>query len=249
MIATSSEYRQSGGGPRTPVAILTVRDTGHGMPPETVAQTFEPFFTTKPIGQGTGLGLSVVQGIVVQAGGEIAVETGVGRGTTFTISLPLAAAGPVVDSSVPFNLTSSGGETILIAEDEEDLREMVTLALERHGYRVLSAANGADALALVDAGEHIDLLLSDMVMPGQISGLQLRDMLRARIPGLRVLMMSGYSSELPPGDGAAQSVPFLQKPFGLHTLSVRIRELLDGEPDRDGPGPAIDRDVTRNPVS
>lgn len=142
MIATSSEYRQSGGGPRTPVAILTVRDTGHGMPPETVAQTFEPFFTTKPIGQGTGLGLSVVQGIVVQAGGEIAVETGVGRGTTFTISLPLAAAGPVVDSSVPFNLTSSGGETILIAEDEEDLREMVTLALERHGYRVLSAANG-----------------------------------------------------------------------------------------------------------
>ena len=133
--------------------------------------------------------------------------------------------------------------------DEESLREMVLLALERDGYRVLSAANGTEALAFVDAGEPIDLLLTDMVMPGHISGLQLREMLRTRFPGLRVLMMSGYSSEVPPGEDGAPAVPFLQKPFGLHTLSVRIRELLERPPDQDEPSPAANPVSTRNPAS
>ena len=208
---------------------LAVSDTGHGMDAATRARVFEPFFTTKSSGQGSGLGLATVYGIVKQSGGYVWVSSEPSHGTRFDIYLP-EFSGPVIDRPIVAAPPSPrGAERILIVEDEAAVRRMTARALAGQGYAVLEAANGAEALeVLAQALDPVDLVLSDVVMP-VLNGRELAEQLSAERPGLRVLFMSGYTDDdivrrglLRPG------APFLQKPFMPADLSRKVREMLDG---------------------
>jgi len=202
------------------------------MTPAVQARIFEPFFTTKKVGQGTGLGLAVVHGIVEQCGGYVEVYSSPGWGSTFKIYLP-AAEEPVAGASqtMPGALPRSRGETVLLVEDEPSVRAVTAVLLKGLGYRVLEAPNAEEALQLMRPGqEKIDLLITDLIMPGK-SGMELSDTLRSRDPGLRVLFQSGYAGEavlchcnLKP------EIAFLQKPFSVNALAWKVREVLDKHP-------------------
>jgi two-component system, cell cycle sensor histidine kinase and response regulator CckA len=214
---------------------LSVRDTGPGIAPEVRRRIFEPFFTTKDVGEGTGLGLSTVYGIVRQHQGWIDVSSTEGVGTTFQVYLPAVRSGLAVgDHATSLPQLEGGSETILAVEDEEALRRIVKSALERYGYRVLMAENGAEALEMWrEHRESIDLLLTDLVMPLGLTGWKLAEQLRTEEPDLKVIVMSGYdpTEHLPARevDAALRQVPFLQKPYGLRELVRTVRECLDGE--------------------
>ena len=206
---------------------ISVADTGVGMDANTRTRLFEPFFTTKEQGKGTGLGLSTVYGIVEQSRGQILVDSEPGRGSTFAIYLPreydpLRAAGarpPGETETLP-----GGQETILLAEDDEAVRDFVRFVLGKLGYRVLQACDGAEALHLArDFSGPIDLLLSDVVMP-QMDGVELARQLVAMRPAMKVIHMSGYAGDSVPGDGAT----LLHKPFERELLARRVRTVLDG---------------------
>jgi PAS domain S-box-containing protein len=209
--------------------VLTVSDTGTGMTPEVQARIFEPFFTTKAEGQGTGLGLSVVHGIVQQSGGHLEVVSRPGCGTIFSVYLP-AVRGPAVSktASAPSRPVTGRGETVLLAEDEDPVRTVTAQLLQVLGYRVLQASSGAEALRLAETSrEKIHLLLADVVMPG-LSGRQLADMLKSRDPGLKVLFQSGYTDDAIIRCGISHAeVAFLQKPFTVDVLAEKLREALD----------------------
>jgi len=207
---------------------LVVKDTGHGMDAETQRHLFEPFFTTKKIGKGTGLGLSSVYGGVDQNKGRIFVASEVGRGTTFSIYLPrferpeaLASSDPTSHKVIP------GNEIILLVEDEVPVRRMLREALAKVGYRVWEAGNGAEALEYWGAEvEAIDLLVTDVIMP-VMNGLRLAEELRTRLPGLKVVFMSGHCPETVAKQGLDPAVDFLPKPFVPAALVRKVRELLD----------------------
>jgi PAS domain S-box-containing protein len=207
--------------------ILRVADTGTGMPPGVIERIFEPFFTTKEMGKGTGLGLSTVYGIVKQSGGDIRVSSEADKGTTFTISLPLAPTGASADG-VDGQETRGGDETILFVEDEKQVRELVEQVLTRLGYTVLVAAGGGEAVELAKANRHrIKLLVTDIVMP-QLSGPQVCSRVSAYVPGLAVLYISGYTGDAVFDRGVREEgVAFLQKPFTPVALARRVREVLD----------------------
>jgi PAS domain S-box-containing protein len=209
---------------------LTISDTGCGMPPEVRARIFEPFFTTKGLGRGTGLGLSVVHGIVKQAGGCLDVDSEVSMGTTLRIYLPAIAEDLSRASVAEPARKASGGETILLVEDDEPVRKLTCFALEHLGYQVIPASGGADAMRLVEEqAKAADLLLVDVVMP-VMSGRQLADSLRERFPTLKVLFQSGYTDDAVVRHGVLQSeVAFLHKPFTLAALATKVREVLDRE--------------------
>ncbi|HYO95537.1 MAG TPA: PAS domain-containing protein [Polyangiaceae bacterium] len=216
--------------------LLSVNDSGTGMDRETQARIFEPFFTTKDQGRGTGLGLSTVFGIVKQSGGSILVESEVGSGTTFKLYLP--SLGRRTNSSeprMPAIVAHRGGESVLLVEDEEQVRRVVLGALQRAGYQVLEAKNPLEALAIgEDLQTKIDLLLTDVVMP-QLSGPELAKRLLARRPGLRVLCMSGYTDDAVLRHGILRSeMAFLQKPLTPDTLLGKVREVLDATGEVDG---------------
>lgn len=220
-------------------ARLRVRDTGVGMDEETLARTFEPFFTTKGIGEGTGLGLATVYGIVRQSGGHIAVESRVGEGSTFSVFLPCARAGrdagvaveePVLRRRRP----SRGGETVLVVEDDKGVLNLARIVLQRDGYRVLTAADGEEGIA-VAAGHDgsIDLLVSDVVMP-KMSGKALADRLAAERPDLRILFLSGYTRGIIAEHGLLEGgTDLLEKPFSPASLASKVREILDRHPPAD----------------
>jgi two-component system cell cycle sensor histidine kinase/response regulator CckA len=215
---------------RGPYVLLSVTDTGHGMPAEVRARAFEPFFTTKALGRGTGLGLSTVYGIVKQTGGYIWVDSEPGEGTRIRIYLPRDGAPPVrLDQRQPARHGARrGSETLLVVEDEDGVRELMQTWLESHGYRVLSAANGVDALATCESfAGVIDLVVADMVMPA-MGGPALVRRLKPSRPGLKVMFMSGYA-DATPGDRDLMDEPtmFLQKPFALSALVDKVREALD----------------------
>ena len=208
--------------------LLTISDTGSGMKPEIQARIFEPFFTTKQIGQGTGLGLSVVHGIVEQCGGHVEVHSVLRLGTTFKIYLPKAEEPTAMASkSVPFKPPHGRGETVLLVEDEAPVRAVTFLLLESLGYRVLEAANAEQALLLIQSGqEKVDLLLTDVIMPGK-SGVELADALRSRDPRLKVLFQSGYTRDVVLRDGVVKAeTAFLKKPFSLDALAKKLQEVL-----------------------
>jgi len=209
---------------------LSVRDTGIGMDVPTQARIFDPFFTTKETGQGTGLGLSTVYGIVEQSGGHIAVESTPGQGATFTIYLPRhIGPGTGVAPPVDRRRLPGGTETLLLVEDEAAVRSSARRLLERHGYTVIEARHGADGLRIVEQGDQkIDLVLTDLVMP-EMGGRELVERLRARHPGLKVLFMSGYSQRAVTVDGTMPpATGFVEKPFTVEQLTQRLREILDG---------------------
>jgi PAS domain S-box-containing protein len=208
---------------------ISVSDTGCGMSPETKSHLFEPFFTTKPKGKGTGLGLSTVYGIVKQCGGEIEVDTEPGKGSTFRIYLPLSEAPAMVSSHVrSTGLNLKGTETILLVEDEAEVRRFARELLTRQGYAILEAASGPDALRLWKRHRGaVDLLLTDVIMP-QMSGRELADELKALRPDLKVLFMSGYTDDVIAQHGILDlATEFLQKPFTHETLGRKVREVLD----------------------
>ncbi|MFL5274203.1 MAG: response regulator, partial [Anaeromyxobacteraceae bacterium] len=232
------EARNEAMGPEAPVlpdraatslgVRLVVRDTGMGMTPDVQARVFEPFFTTKALGKGTGLGLATVFGIVEQSGGTISVESEQGRGTAFTIVLPRTA--DAVESTVPGTVTTStsGTETVLVVDDEPLVREVTVRALRSGGYQVLTAAGGDDALALAGrADTHLDLVITDVVMPG-MDGSAVAEELRRRDPRLPVLFVSGHAHDCVLHHGVSEgSVEFLSKPFTASSLRARVRQMLD----------------------
>jgi signal transduction histidine kinase/ActR/RegA family two-component response regulator len=208
--------------------LLSVTDTGQGMSPETKAHIFEPFFTTKEVGKGTGLGLATVYGVVKQSGGFVWVESVLGQGTTFEIYLPQSLETRRIDRDSPTPLpVGRGTETILVVEDEADVRELTCEFLKVSGYSVLSACNGIEALELLTRYTgRIHLALSDVIMP-KMGGLELIERLRAVRPDIKVMLMSGYSEySTGPKDPALAHVPILQKPFSRPSLITRIRETL-----------------------
>ncbi|MEW6073615.1 MAG: PAS domain S-box protein [Planctomycetota bacterium] len=213
------------------LVVLAVSDTGCGMDAAVAERIFEPFFTTKPLGQGTGLGLSVVYGIVRQAGGRVEFDTTPGEGTTFRVLFPAAAApGPVaaVEDAAP---VPAGGETILVCEDDESVRRLIAQMIAGAGYRVLAAESGPRALELAERnGEAIDVLVTDLVMPG-MSGKELAETLSARRPGLRTIFVSGYSHDvLAAKDLVGGEIELLEKPFSRWRLLQRIRDVLEVAP-------------------
>ena len=204
---------------------LTIRDTGAGMSEEVRTRMFEPFYTTKDVGRGTGLGLSIVYGIIEQSGGTIRVESAPGHGSSFHITLPRVDAPLVVPASVAEATAPRGDETVLVVEDDEDVRDFVQFVLARAGYRVLVAEDGVRALELAESRpQAIDLLLSDIVMP-RLNGHELARHLVARRPRVKVMHMSGYPGIR--GSDGSPDAPFLQKPFSPEELLRAVRNALD----------------------
>jgi CheY-like chemotaxis protein len=207
---------------------LRVRDTGHGIAPEVLPRIFEPFFTTKPLGQGTGLGLALVFGIVQQHQGWVECDSAVGRGTSFDVYLPRCDRDPEAPAADPDRTESRGGsETILLVEDERLLRELGHKLLHRHGYRVLVVADGQEAVDvyLREQG-HIDLVLLDLRMP-RLSGPNTLRKLRAIDPGVRVVVISGFSHEQSVESGVSGVLGFVPKPYREQDLVAAVRAALD----------------------
>jgi PAS domain S-box-containing protein len=211
--------------------LLAVTDTGCGMDKETAEKIFEPFFTTKEKGKGTGLGLSTVYGIVKQSGGNIWVYSEPGKGTTFKIYLPQTEEKQKTREKIVASQEISGGEHILVVEDEESVRNLIKSALTRLGYSVTLAANGGEALLLVEEkGLKPDLVITDVVMPN-MGGKELIDRLRRTYPGLGALFMSGYTDNAIVHHGVLdQDTPFIQKPFTLQELGRKVHEVLASKP-------------------
>jgi two-component system, cell cycle sensor histidine kinase and response regulator CckA len=227
---SASDVRKLGADmmPVSDYTAMRVSDTGTGIPPDVLPKIFEPFFTTKEVGKGTGLGLSTVYGIVKQSGGFIFADSVPGKGTSFVIYLPVhevEAVAPAAPAKVekPVDLWGSG--TILVVEDEDMVRNVAERALARHGYTVLTAAHGEEALEVLAANGEIDLLVSDVVMP-TMDGPTLVRHARERFPDLPILFMSGYAEEQLRKSIDLDRVHFLPKPFSVKQLAEAVRDVL-----------------------
>ncbi len=220
--------------PPGPYVMLAVSDTGSGMDAETRKHIFEPFFTTKELGKGTGLGLSTVYGIVKQSGGNIWVYSEPGHGTVFKVYLPSAIQTDVeTNAAAKADVIPRGTETILIVEDEPQIRQLASECFTHCGYNVLSTADGLEALQLIERlQEPIDLILSDVVMP-KVSGRELAERVSILRPSTKVLFMSGYTNDAVVNHGILDGATwFIQKPFALDALARLVREVLDNDEPR-----------------
>jgi PAS domain S-box-containing protein len=209
---------------------LTVSDTGCGMPPEVAAHAFDPFFTTKDAGRGSGLGLSMVYGFVKQSRGHVALASAVGRGTSVTLYLPCQLYRRAIEAPPPPPMVlepGSGGETVLVVEDDLEVLKFASSVLEELGYRVLSADNGASALERLES-EHVDALFTDVVMAGGMSGFELARLALERQPDLKVLFATGYAAEFAHQDSTVEPLRVLHKPYKRLPLAREIRQLLTG---------------------
>ena len=217
-------------------AMLVVSDTGIGMDPATQARIYEPFFTTKDVGKGTGLGLAMVYGTVQQSGGHIGVDSEPDYGTTFRIYLPLSAAVPAERSAAggPARRRLGPGITVLVVEDEDQVRELMVRALQKAGCVVRTASSGPEALSAVDPGTRLDLVVADVVMPGGSGPEMVRSLRRTR-PRLRALYVSGYAAQFgTSGTTSPDDEPhFLQKPFTLNEFIDAVRKVLDAPEESD----------------
>jgi CheY-like chemotaxis protein len=213
---------------------LTFSDTGTGMDTQVRSRIFEPFFTTKAVGKGTGLGLSTVFGIVRQHEGWLEVESKPNQGTTFRIYFPASGQAAEKTELVVDSALRSGSETILVAEDEEALRQMVVQVLKIQGYTVLEAVSGPHALEVWEhANRLVDLLLTDMVMPGGLMGSDLAERLSSQCPRLKVIYTSGYSPGMAGKDASLlEGRNFLPKPYSVGKLAQFVRECLDASSNR-----------------
>ena len=196
-------------------------DSGVGMAPETVAKAFDPFFTTKPIGQGTGLGLSMVYGFVRQSGGHVRLRSEPGQGTTVTIYLPRALQAAAATPS------PAGGGVVLVVEDEPDVLVVVRDILSDLGYTVLEAGDGQAGLRIAESDAHIDLLLTDVGLPRGMDGHQLADAARQLRPGLPVLFMTGYADEPAACGDMEPGMQVIAKPFTLAALAAEVGRIVN----------------------
>jgi len=210
-----------------PYAVISVSDTGCGMDAATQAQIFEPFYTTKSLERGTGLGLSMVYGIIRQSGGHIRVESTPGTGSTFSVYLPRAEHPVASESVVPVMPAPTGrAESVLLVDDDESVRSLGRRTLERHGYTVITSGSGDEAFQLAATrGAPIDLLVTDVMMPG-MNGPALAEALRREHPDLKVIFISGYADETVSHPSGGDGTRFLQKPFATADLADSVRELL-----------------------
>jgi CheY-like chemotaxis protein len=211
---------------------ISVTDTGCGMPPDIVAKAFDPFFTTKPIGQGTGLGLSMLYGFIKQSEGHVRIYSEPGDGTTFRLYLPrhrgswantVSAAEPA--QAMPH---AEAGETVLVVDDEATLRMLVTETLQELDYAAIEAADGPAALRVLESEARVDLLVTDVGLPG-MNGRQLAEAARALRPSLRILFITGYAHNAAIGSGAAldHGTEIITKPFALDALATKIRDMIE----------------------
>ncbi len=209
--------------------VIEVADTGYGVSDEVKSRIFEPFFTTKEVGRGTGLGLSMVYGFVRQSGGHVGVESEAGLGTTFQLYLPRLAAASGEAEGEEDGSGQVLGESVLVVEDDDDLRAMTRMLLEDLGYRVFEAESGPKALAVMQSSGPIDLLLTDIVLPGGMSGLEIAKQGRRAMPFLKVVFMSGYGDDaITRPEVLDDDVPMLRKPFDPDDLGGCLRAVLDG---------------------
>jgi PAS domain S-box-containing protein len=209
---------------------LSVTDTGTGMTPEVIARAFDPFFTTKPIGQGTGLGLSMIYGFVQQSGGHVLLRSEKGHGTTVTIYLPRhlgAAEGVEEGDAATGALPAAASTVVLVVEDEPAVRLVIVEVLSDHGYTVLEADDGRSGLRIAESGARIDLLLTDVGLPGGMNGRQLADAARQRRPDLKVLFITGYAETAAVGNGRMErGMEIMTKPFAVDALAARVRGMI-----------------------
>ncbi|MDM0078482.1 PAS domain-containing protein [Variovorax sp. J2P1-59] len=209
---------------------LRVSDTGAGMKPEIIQRAFDPFFTTKPIGQGTGLGLSMVYGFVRQSGGQVRIDSEVGQGTSVCLYLPRFAdsvEAPMLAPSAPV-CEGGTGETVVLIDDEPAVRMLISDVLREAGYEVVEAGTGADGLRLMDPGRRVDLLITDVGLPGGMNGRQVADAIRTSRPNLKVLFITGYAENAVIGNGQlAPGMDLLTKPFDITELAAKVRAILD----------------------
>ncbi|WP_199708048.1 ATP-binding protein [Teichococcus wenyumeiae] len=212
---------------------LAVADTGIGMSPEVAARAFDPFFTTKPIGEGTGLGLSMIYGFAKQSGGQVRIESQEGHGTTVRLYLPRHPGTGEEDETAPVPATAprpGHGETVLVVDDEPVIRMLVVEVLQDLGYAALEAADGPSALELLQEEGRLDLLVTDVGLPGGLNGRQLADAARAGRPGLKVLFITGFAETAALGNGRLEpGMQVMTKPFALDALATRIRAIIEGE--------------------
>jgi CheY-like chemotaxis protein len=214
---------------------LKVSDTGTGMPPEVIERAFDPFFTTKPKGEGSGLGLATVYGIITQAGGSVRIYSEAGLGTTIVVLLPVTDRSPRTTEQPPATPVGGNGESVLVVEDEDALREVTRRILARNGYNVLLAANGHEAIDIAaSCPRPLHALVTDVVMPG-MQGREVADRVSAVHPGIRVLFMSGYTQGLLGAQGILDpGIQLIEKPFSQAALLTKLRTVLT-EPAGEGP--------------
>ena len=207
--------------------VVSVADTGTGMPPHVVASAIDPFFTTKPAGEGTGLGLSMIYGFAKQSRGHLRICSEVGQGTTVRLYLPRALQ-DAIDLDTPAIATPRGqGETILVVEDDTTVRLIISDVLEELGYEVLAASDARPAIPLLQSNRRIDLMISDVVLP-HISGRKLAEIARASRPGLKVLFVTGYAENATfRGDFLDAGMDMLTKPFALDAFGAKVRTMIE----------------------
>jgi CheY-like chemotaxis protein len=217
--------------PEGAYVVLSVRDTGCGMTPEVIERAFDPFFTTKPIGQGTGLGLSMVYGFARQSGGHAGIDSQPGHGTVIRLVLPRHSA-PAEPAELATQAAraprGATGETVLVVDDEPTIRMLVAEILQELGYLVLTAQDGPAALRILQTNARIDLLVTDVGLPGGMNGRQIADAARVSRPALKILFMTGYAENAILGAGSlAPGMHVLTKPFAMDALAGRIRDLME----------------------
>ena len=211
--------------------MVAVSDTGHGMPPEVIERVFEPFFTTKAPGEGTGLGLSMVHGFVKQSGGHIKIYSEWGRGTTVRMYLPRSNLREDNSGTVTTDAVTGGTEVILLVEDDDTVRATAADMLTDLGYRVLEARDGDAAIATIESGATIDLLFTDVVVPGAFGASELARRAQDRLPGLQILFTAGYTDNaIIHGGRLEQDVQLLSKPFTQDGLARKLRKVLTARP-------------------
>jgi CheY-like chemotaxis protein len=208
--------------------LLAITDTGKGMDKATLGRALDPFFTTKPVGEGTGLGLPQVYGFVKQLGGHLKIYSEVGEGTTVKLYLPRSFGEKIVQPAPATVLAVTGTEIVLVVDDDQIVRATVASMLEDFGYTVLLAQNGSEALAILESGTKVDLLFTDVVMPGTISGRQLAERAIETVPTLKVLFTSGYTENAIVHNGRLDAgVKLIGKPYRREQLAAKVRRVLD----------------------
>jgi CheY-like chemotaxis protein len=211
---------------------LCVTDTGTGMAPEVAERAFDPFFTTKPLGQGTGLGLSMVHGFARQSGGQVRIYSEIGKGTTICLYLPRFVGELDAEEALDENPAVGGayGETVLVIDDEAPIRMLIADVLKEAGYRMLEAGDGPSGLKILHSSVGVDLLITDVGLPGGMNGRQVADAARLTRPDLKVLFITGYAENAVVGNGHLDvGMEVITKPFAMSALGARVREII-GKP-------------------